>query len=269
MNNFLINKKNKNMSEVENQPQKDADNFCIPSLPAFSSASKPPAESHTPKTSESKPVLTDKPAPLPPPPLHYQKPEWSSLPPVCLGPNELDSEGYCDHYYLEVLKNGSVVQKIELDKEFLSFGRLDRCDVLCEHPSLSRYHAILQYSNGDTDPNNFKEGFYVYDLNSTHGTFVNKTRIKPNDYVKLELDNMFKFGMSTRLYILHGPKPKNYSEDLNINLSHEQMKKVREKYSKLALKLKMQKELQEEEELEKSCDKNAEGKLHMIHIFLF
>lgn len=54
--------------------------------------------------------------------------------------------------------------------------------------------------------------------------------------------------MSTRLYILHGPKPaQTGDDDLKINLTHEQMKKIKEKYDRIAMKLRIRKELEEEE----------------------
>ena len=41
---------------------------------------------------------------------------------------------------------GKIVETIKLDaKPFLVFGRLPTCDVPMEHPSLSRFHAVLQY----------------------------------------------------------------------------------------------------------------------------
>ena len=201
--------------------------------------------------------------------LNYSPPKWSSIPPIANGENVLDEEGFCSHYFLEVIKSGSVVDKIKLSKEFISFGRLDMCDILCEHPSLSRFHAILQYSNGDEDKNypegkhyllltiqfkrifivilkNFK-GYYVFDLGSTHGTFVNKLRIEPNKYVPVNVDSMIKFGLSTRIYLLHGPKSKNSSEDLKINLTHEQMRRIKDKYDQISIKLKVRKEIEEEE----------------------
>lgn len=56
--------------------------------------------------------------------------------------------------------------------------------------------------------------------------------------------------MSTRLYILHGPKPpiQATDEDLKINLTHDQMKKIKEKYDRIAMKLRIRKEIAEEEE---------------------
>jgi len=116
-----------------------------------------------------------------PPVLEYTPPEWSCKPPPALGEDKLDEEGFCDHYYLEVIKTGTALNNTQLTKPFISFGRLDSCDVLCEHPSLSRYHTILQYSDGSIDTK-FPKGFYAYDLNSTHGTFINKKRIQGNFY---------------------------------------------------------------------------------------
>ena len=36
------------------------------------------------------------------PKLDYTKPEWSSQPPEATSESELDEEGFCNHYYLEV-----------------------------------------------------------------------------------------------------------------------------------------------------------------------
>ena len=44
----------------------------------------------------------------------------------------------------------------------------------------------------------------MYDLNSTHGTIINKTRVNSNQYVPIKNESMFKLGLSTRIYILHG-----------------------------------------------------------------
>ena len=98
------------------------------------------------------------------------------------------------------------------------FGRLPVCDISLEHPSLSRYHAVLQYrptdaptvtaeedgaessplSSSGTD----KAGFYVYDLNSTHGSFLNKKKLQPRVYYRMRVGQMIRFGGSTRLFVL-------------------------------------------------------------------
>jgi pSer/pThr/pTyr-binding forkhead associated (FHA) protein len=223
----------------------ESDVFCVPML-------KPSIQRSTRKEAPTQ----QKAAPAPPS-LPYNKPEWSSRPPLVENETEsqLDTDGYCEHYYLEVIKSGTIVDKIKLQKEFVTVGRLDTCDIQPEHPSLSRYHAILQYSNG-ADDSSMKEGFYLYDLSSTHGTFLNKNKIEPNKFVHVGLENCVKFGLSTRLYILHGPKPKYNSDDLNFNLTHEQMKKIKEKHDRIAMKLRVQKELEEEERNEADGEVN-------------
>jgi hypothetical protein len=138
--------------------------FCVPSLPAMLPPPKSPSKPAREHSSQ-------------PPALDYRAPEWSSKPPPVLRGNELNEEGFCGHYFLEVVKTGTVLESIPLSKPHMSFGRLDLCDVICEHPSLSRFHTVLQYSNGDID-SSFPKGFYAYDLNSTHGTFINKKRIE-------------------------------------------------------------------------------------------
>ncbi|XP_019627534.1 PREDICTED: kanadaptin-like [Branchiostoma belcheri] len=124
------------------------------------------------------------------PPLPYKEPAWSSVP---------DKP-----YSLEVLKNGCIVSKLELTgKPFYVFGRLDSCDVTLEHPSLSRYHAVVQF-RGEGDGER-ERGFYLYDLGSTHGTWMNKMEVKPKVYYRLRVGYMIKFGGSSRMYILQGP----------------------------------------------------------------
>ena len=98
------------------------------------------------------------------------------------------------------------------------FGRLPVCDVSLEHPSISRYHAVLQYRPSDatntTTDTESKEGktlpfgapneagFYVYDLNSTHGSFLNKSKLQPRVYYRVRVGQMVRFGGSSRLFVL-------------------------------------------------------------------
>ena len=98
------------------------------------------------------------------------------------------------------------------------FGRLPVCDVPLEHPSISRYHAVLQYrptgatTVGDQDeggegrPLSFgtpnEAGYYVYDLGSTHGSFLNKSKLQPRVYCRVRVGQMVRFGGSSRLFVL-------------------------------------------------------------------
>ncbi|XP_049535949.1 kanadaptin [Anopheles darlingi] len=146
------------------------------------------------------------------PPIPYKEPSWS---------------GKCDpdrNYYFEVEKNGVIIEKVRQlqGKPFWLFGRLPNCDLNLAHPTISRYHAVLQYrpaprdasdSEEDEEQNNKRRathatvepGWYLYDLNSTHGTFVNKQQITARTYVRLRVGYIVKLGSSSRNYILQGP----------------------------------------------------------------
>jgi len=65
-------------------------------------------------------------------PLSYVEPHWSGTPD--------------DDFSLLIVKNGAEIGNLRLnDKPYHTFGRLPNCDVTLEHPSISRYHAVLQY----------------------------------------------------------------------------------------------------------------------------
>lgn len=125
--------------------------------------------------------------------VSYKEPEWGGL------PTTSDK-----NYTLEVLKSGSIVEVIDLmSKSYWIFGRMKNCDIPMQHPTasrliitktlrvfflhvfISRYHAVLQYrikaaSNEDS-------GFYLYDMDSTHGTFLNKKRLRSQSYVRVKV----------------------------------------------------------------------------------
>lgn len=114
----------------------------------------------------------------------YSKPEWSE-------PTLSDGT-------LEVLKDGKIVEviPIPLGKQSFFIGRHPENDLVLDHESVSRKHAVIQFG-----PNN---SAFLYDLGSTHGTFLNKTKIPSSQFVKILNENsLFYFGASTRRFILH------------------------------------------------------------------
>lgn len=165
-------------------------------------------------------------------PVPYKEPKWSGLP--------------TRSYSLEVLKSGQIVTTISLnDKSFYVFGRLvNMCDVVLAHPSISRFHAVLQFRLTGDERN--PSGFYIYDLESTHGTFLNKMKIKPNMFVRVQVGHMLKFGLSTRTYILQGPEEDQEPEsELSVTEMKElslkkKLEEVAAKTEKLTEKLKEQ-----------------------------
>ncbi|GLD70231.1 kanadaptin [Lates japonicus] len=130
------------------------------------------------------------------PPLPYTEPPWGGRAPDI-------------PYALEILKNGTIVDKVPLThRSFFVVGRLPVCDVSLEHPSISRYHAVIQFRGqaGEEECVGEERGFYIHDLGSTHGTVVNKNKIPPKTYIRLRVGHVLKFGGSTRLFILQGPE---------------------------------------------------------------
>ncbi len=134
----------------------------------------------------------------------YAKPTWSAIPKE-------------DTYNLEVIKNGVVIENIPLrGKEFFRIGRQpDIVDIAMEHGSISRLHAVLNFHEDGSA--------FIFDNNSANGTFVNKNRISPQEYHKIKVGDILKFGESTRINIFNGPSTA-YDDDEE----SKQMEKIKE-----------------------------------------
>ena len=114
----------------------------------------------------------------------YTEPEWG--------------EATSKSGFFEVLKEGRIIETIpiEVGTSLISFGRLPDNTIKLDHDSISRKHAILQFG-----PRN---SAFIYDLESTHGTFLNKERAPSLQYIKIASGNvLIQFGASTRKYLLH------------------------------------------------------------------
>lgn len=122
--------------------------------------------------------------------IPYKEPEWGGLSEV--------------KYNFEVVRNGTVVDRYDLSsKSYHVFGRLPSCDHSMDHPSLSRYHAVLQHCRKPSSAGEDKKvGWYLFDLDSTHGTWINKNKVNPRTYYQLRVGYVIKFGGSSRLYVL-------------------------------------------------------------------
>jgi hypothetical protein len=112
----------------------------------------------------------------------YQPPAWSETP-------------WAAGFFLEVLKNGQVVEKIDVsEKAFYTFGRDGgSVDVGLQHGSISRLHAVLQHGQGGT--------IFVFDT-STHGTTCNKKCMPRQAYFRVSAGDVLQFGQSSRLYVV-------------------------------------------------------------------
>ncbi|XP_047467211.1 kanadaptin [Mugil cephalus] len=157
------------------------------------------------------------------PPLPYTEPPWGGI------ASDVP-------YALEILKNGAIVDTVPLThRSYFVVGRLPVCDVSLEHPSISRYHAVVQYRGqaGEGACVGEERGFYVHDLGSTHGTVVNKNKIPPKTYIRLRVGHVLKFGGSTRLFILQGPEFDEEEEsELTVTELRERARKQKEDLEK-------------------------------------
>lgn len=126
---------------------------------------------------------------------------------------------------LEVIKSGVVMETVTLppkgDQSFAVVGRMEPvCDLVLQHPSISRQHAVLQFDATGA--------LFLRDLRSTHGTFINKKRIDASDYVRVHVGDVLVFGESTRLYAVTGDeqlKPAEY-ESRNLASLRERVRTV-------------------------------------------
>ncbi|MEK7287005.1 MAG: FHA domain-containing protein, partial [Elusimicrobiota bacterium] len=75
--------------------------------------------------------------------------------------------------------NAAVIKEIPITKDVLTVGRKEDNDIVIDNPAVSGHHCKI-YLQGDT--------FFIDDLNSTNGTFVNdkkiiRSKIQNNDII--------------------------------------------------------------------------------------
>ena len=117
----------------------------------------------------------------------YEAPEWGE-------PFPAD-----DDVSLDVMRTGTILTSVPMPpgRSFATFGRHPSADVLVEHPSASRLHAVLQFRGREA---------FLADCGSTHGTFLNQQTLEPHKYYAVHVGSQFRFGQSTRSYILSAPE---------------------------------------------------------------
>ena len=114
----------------------------------------------------------------------YEVPEWG-------GPSSADVS-------LEVLTDGAIVDVVDCrGRGCVTLGRTPDNDVVLEHPSSSRTHAAIQFARGGSEA-------FVFDNASTHGTFVNKRRLKARVHAPVFVGDQIRFGQSSRIFVVAG-----------------------------------------------------------------
>ena len=98
--------------------------------------------------------------------------------------------------YLGQLLNGVVVNKFPLDKQKHTIGRQSGNDIMIDDSSVSSRHAVIEAREDDYLDGHFQ--FFIKDLGSTNGTYVNELELKGErrlnnyDLVKFA-SHVFKF----------------------------------------------------------------------------
>ena len=82
-------------------------------------------------------------------------------------------------------------QKIPLISK-IKMGRDKSNNIVVDDKMVSRSHCLIQ---------KIKEDYFIKDLNSSNGTYVNALRVPTNKYVKLEKGDIIRLG-KTELSIL-------------------------------------------------------------------
>ncbi|KAJ6441243.1 smad nuclear-interacting protein [Purpureocillium lavendulum] len=113
-----------------------------------------------------------------------------------------------DQWRLYVFKGSDVVDTVDLGlKSCWLVGRDTAVvDLMAEHPSVSKQHAVLQFRYTEKR-NEFGDRIgkvkpYLLDLESANGTVLNDSRIPDSRYLELRDKDVVRFGDSTREYVV-------------------------------------------------------------------
>ena len=149
----------------------------------------------------------------------YQPPPWAAASPV-------------PGYSIEILKEGTIIEKIKLDsKTHFILGRMGgSVDILMEHVSISRHHCCLQFRDDGI--------LMALDLGSAQGSFLNKVKLAKDVYQRLNVGDILRFGASTRMYIINGP-----AEQMPSEYDSDNMKAYREKLLQRSAKVEAEKQV--------------------------
>ena len=93
------------------------------------------------------------------------------------------------------LLDGIATAQFEIDKPELRIGRSPESDVYIDDASVSSYHCLIETVDPDSDDK--PAAYYIRDLGSTNGTYVNidrveRQRLVHEDVIRIGLKN-FKF----------------------------------------------------------------------------
>lgn len=113
-----------------------------------------------------------------------------------------------DQWKLFVFKGQDVVDTVDLSNRscWLVGRETAVVDMLAEHPSISKQHAVVQFryieKRNEFGDKVGKVKPYLIDLESANGTELNGEKVPDRRYLELRPKDVVKFGLSTREYVV-------------------------------------------------------------------
>ncbi|KAF2968190.1 hypothetical protein GQX73_g5367 [Xylaria multiplex] len=113
-----------------------------------------------------------------------------------------------DQWKLFVFKGEDIIDTIPLSNRSCWLVGRDTVvvDMLAEHPSVSKQHAVIQFryieKRNEYGDKLGKVKPYLIDLESANGTSLNSKKVPQSRYLELREKDMIQFGQSTREYVL-------------------------------------------------------------------
>lgn len=117
----------------------------------------------------------------------FKAPSWAALPRARPG----------NSFYVETWKEDQLVARLNItDRKMTLVGRHgEMAQIVTQHISISRQHAAILYHPD-------RKAYFVVDLKSFHGTFVNGKQLVAWEPRKVDSKDEITFGGSSRIYII-------------------------------------------------------------------
>jgi smad nuclear-interacting protein 1 len=113
-----------------------------------------------------------------------------------------------DQWKLFVFKGKDIIDTVELSHRscWLVGRETSVVDLLAEHPSISKQHAVIQFryteKRNEYGDKIGKVKPYLIDLDSANGTILNGDKAPESRYLELRDKDLVQFGQSTREYVI-------------------------------------------------------------------
>ena len=78
---------------------------------------------------------------------------------------------------LTLQKDGALVRQIGIQKDLITIGRSEKCDLPVDNPGVSRVHCQIQYKQNT-------KTYILHDNGSSNGTFINGVKIPGQQLLK-------------------------------------------------------------------------------------